>query len=132
VVLAPADYWEHFLKPKLEGFLHKKNRSLKSENTTVVVSVTARLTPALTKLFDDTTIDWSVIEKQLIDWGELFRAGKKLRLNLSFNYVDTPQSTTTSLQRTERRGRLSRTQQMLVERDEQVGTEEAASGQPSM
>ena len=71
VVLAPADYWEHFLEPKLERFLRKKNRSLRSENTTVVVSVTARSTPALTKLFDDTTIDWTVVEKQLVDWGDV-------------------------------------------------------------
>ena len=33
--LAPADYWERFLEPKLEDFLRKKNRSLRSESTTV-------------------------------------------------------------------------------------------------
>ncbi|PVH69212.1 hypothetical protein DL98DRAFT_661816 [Cadophora sp. DSE1049] len=74
LVLAPAGYWERSLKPKLEDFLRKKNRSLRSESTTVVVSVTARSTPAVTKLFDDISIDWTVIEKQLIDWGELVRA----------------------------------------------------------
>ena len=130
--LAPADYWECSLEPKLADFLHKKNRSLRSESTTVVVSVTARATRAFTKLFDNTSIDWTDIEKQLIDWGGLFRAGKKLGLSFSFNYVDAPQSTTTSLQRTGGRGRLSRTQQMLAERDEQVGAEEAASGHPSI
>lgn len=132
LVLAPADYWERFLAPKLEDFLRKKNRSLRSESTTVVVSVTARSTPALTKLFDDTAIDWEIIERQLADWSELFRAGKKLRLSISFNYVDNPLSTTTSLQRTERRGRSSRTQLMLAERDEQLDAEEAASGQESL
>jgi hypothetical protein len=128
----PADFWEHSLEPKLERFLCKKNRSLRAESTTVVVSVTARSTPAVTKLFDDTTIDWSVIERQLIEWGELFHRGKKLKLSISFNYVDAPQSTTTSLRRTEKRGRLSRTHRMLAERDEQVGAEEAASGEPSI
>jgi hypothetical protein len=93
-----------------------------------VVSVTARSTPAVTKLFDDITIDWTVVERQLIEWGELFRTGKKLKLSLSFNFVDAPQSTTTS--RTERRGRLSRTQQMLAERDEQLGAEEVIARLP--
>ena len=89
VVLAPADYWEHFLEPKLENFLRKKNRPLRSKDTTVVVSVMARSERNLMKRFNDTSIEWAVIESQLVAWGELFRIGKKLRLNLSFNYVDT-------------------------------------------
>jgi hypothetical protein len=36
LLLAPADYWKRFLEPKLEDFLRKKNRSLRSESTTVV------------------------------------------------------------------------------------------------
>ncbi|KAH7336026.1 hypothetical protein BKA65DRAFT_505489 [Rhexocercosporidium sp. MPI-PUGE-AT-0058] len=60
IVLEPADYWERFLEPKLENFLRKKNRSLRSESTTVVVSVTARSTPALTKLFDNISINWTL------------------------------------------------------------------------
>jgi hypothetical protein len=103
VVLAPSDYWEHFLEPKLETFLHKKNRPLRAENTTVVVSITARSTPPLVKLFDDIKIDWAVIERQFIAWGELCRAGKKLKLTLLFNYVDTSLSTTTSVRPTEGR-----------------------------
>jgi hypothetical protein len=62
IALAPADYWEHFLKPKLENFLRKKNRPLGSEDTTVMVSVTARLERNLTKRFNDTSIEWAVIE----------------------------------------------------------------------
>ena len=45
----------------------------------------------LTKSFHETTIDWSEIEAQLIKWGELFLAGKKLRVNISFNYIETGQ-----------------------------------------
>jgi len=66
-----------------------------------MVSVTARSERNLTKRFDETSIEWAVIESQLAAWGELFRAGKKLLLNLSFNYVDATQTTTTSLQRAE-------------------------------
>ncbi len=56
-VLAPADYWEHFLEPKLESFLFKKNRSLRAKSTMVMVLVMACSTPTLTKLFDDITIN---------------------------------------------------------------------------
>jgi hypothetical protein len=66
IVLALADYWEHFLKPKLENFVRKKNRPLRSEDTTVTVSVTARSERNLTKRFDDTSVDWAVIESQLL------------------------------------------------------------------
>jgi hypothetical protein len=43
IVLAPADYWEHFLEPKLENLLCKKNRPIRSNDTTIVVSVMERL-----------------------------------------------------------------------------------------
>jgi hypothetical protein len=132
VVLALADCWEHILKPKLENFLHKKNRPLESEHTTVVVSVTERSERDLTKRFDDTSIEWAVIERQLVAWGELFRAGKKLRLNLSFNYIDTSQSSTTLSRKAERKGYSSTTRQMLAERAVQLNAEEASSGQPSI
>jgi hypothetical protein len=66
IVLAPAAYWEHFLHPKLNDFWRKKNKSVKSEDTNVVVSVTQRKEPDLKKRFDDTSIDWAVIENQLL------------------------------------------------------------------
>ena len=94
VVLAPGSFWLLVLQPKLEKLLCKKvakNRPIKSEDTNIVVPVTERSQRDLTKRFDDTDIDWAVIEKQLVKWAELFRTGKKLRLNLSFNYVETGQ-----------------------------------------
>jgi hypothetical protein len=63
IVLAPADY---FLKPKVQSFLRKKNEPLRSEDTTVVISVTTRSEQNLTKRFDDTSIEWAVIESQLV------------------------------------------------------------------
>src|SRR5580700_1274429 len=80
IVLAPATYWEHFLHPKLDDFWRKKNRSVRSEDTNVVVSVTRRKERDLKKRFDDTSIDWAVIENQLVAWGELCRTGKNINL----------------------------------------------------
>jgi hypothetical protein len=125
IVLAPAAYWQHFLEPKLQNLLRKKNRPLRSEDTQVVVSVTERSERDITKRFDDTTIDWATIERQLVAWGELYRVGKRLRLNLTFNYVDTSQSSTTS----DKRG--STTRQMLTEGAAQLDAEQASVGRPS-
>jgi len=49
--------WEHILQDKLKDLLRTKlaNRSIKSEDTTVVVSVTARSVHDLTMRFNDTT-----------------------------------------------------------------------------
>jgi hypothetical protein len=77
LVLEPAAYWEHFLEAKLNNALLRKKRPLSSEYTTVVVSVTKH-SERLMKRFDDTSVDWAVIQKQLLAWGELFRVGKKL------------------------------------------------------
>jgi hypothetical protein len=60
------------------------NKRVRPDDTSVVVSVTERSERDLTKRFDEIDIDWSVIEKQLVVWGELFRAGKKLRVDISF------------------------------------------------
>jgi hypothetical protein len=57
VVLAPAAYWQRFLHPKLENLLCKKNRPVRSEDTTVVVSVMERSERDLIKQFDSTSID---------------------------------------------------------------------------
>ena len=46
-------------------------------------------TPVTTRIKAEWDIDWIVLEKQLEAWGCLFRAGKKLRMDISFNYLET-------------------------------------------
>ena len=133
LVLAPTFYWPQYLKPKLEKLLRKKvssNKRVTSDDTNVVVSVTDRSERDLTRRFDETEIEWPVIEKQLSAWGELFRAGKKLRVDLSFNYLETGQQPTT--RKGDKRGLTSATQQMLGERAMQIDAEEESSGQASI
>jgi hypothetical protein len=136
LVLAPASYWRLFLKPSLEKVLLckmlAKNRTVKSEDTKIVVTVTERSERDVTKRFDDIDIDWSVIERQLVLWGDLFRAGKKLRVNISFNYVETGQPSATSLRKADKRGSSSTTQRMLTEGTAQVDAEQESTGQPSI
>jgi hypothetical protein len=54
IVLALAAHWQHILGPKLEDSVRKQERSLKSDFTSVVVSVTQRKEPDLTKVFPQT------------------------------------------------------------------------------
>ena len=91
VVLAPASYWQLFLRPRLEELVQKKLGSggaAESDDTNVVVSVTSRSERDLVKWFNGLAIDWSIVEKQLVEWSALFRRGKKLRLDMTFNYVE--------------------------------------------
>jgi len=133
LVLAPMAYWHMFLKPKLDRLLRRKvaqNRNIRCDDTSVVASVTDRSQRDLTKRFDNIDIDWSGIEKQLIGWGELFRYGKKLRISISFNYVDS-QPPTGTIKRGAKRG-SSATQRMLSDRAAQLDAEEDSDGHPSV
>ena len=135
VVLAPASYWRLVLQPKLEKLLCRKlakNRHVMSEETNVVISVTDRSQRDVIKRFDDTNVEWSVIERQLVLWSDLFRAGKKLRVNISFIYIETSLPAATSSRKADKRGASSTTNMMLDERAAQLDAEEASTGEPSI
>jgi hypothetical protein len=127
LVLAPASYWRLVLQPKLEKLLRRKtsqNKCARSDDTNVVVSVADRSQRDLTKRFEDTDIDWSIVERQLVAWGELFRSGKKLRVDLSFNYVETgQQSTQSSSRKGDKRGSSSGTNRRAPISPESSSTE---------
>jgi hypothetical protein len=67
-------------------------------------------------------IDWSVVEKQLIRWGELFRAGKRLRVDLSFNYMDASSQPASTANRGNKRSSPA-TQRMLADRTTYIDNE---------
>jgi hypothetical protein len=58
--------------------LYLPRRYYVSEYITVTVSVTDCSERDLLKRFDNTNIDWAIVQKQLLAWGELFCIGKKL------------------------------------------------------
>ncbi|KAL5583778.1 hypothetical protein FOVSG1_015129 [Fusarium oxysporum f. sp. vasinfectum] len=93
-VLAPGAFWDTTLKGKVEKLLKQKTPRGKlyvPEETIVVVSVTDRSERDLTKRFDEFNIEWKMAEEQLNKWSHLFRAGKKLRIDISFICKDEPQ-----------------------------------------
>jgi hypothetical protein len=135
LVLAPGFHWQLFLKPKLDNLLHKKfsyDRRIRSDDTDIVVSINDRTQRDLIRRFENTDIDWPAIEKQLILWGDLFRAGKKLRLSISFNHIEDSHATRATSRRGDKRGPTSVTHRMLAEREAQINAEEDTDRQPSV
>ncbi|KAK4127978.1 hypothetical protein N657DRAFT_535153, partial [Parathielavia appendiculata] len=68
LVLAPSDFWDIVLRPKLDKLLRKKlpgNKSFKADDTNITISVTDRSERDLVKRFEELDIDWALVEKQL-------------------------------------------------------------------
>jgi hypothetical protein len=131
LVSKPSSYWQE-VKQKAEDVLCRKitrKRRVRSDDTTVVVSVNDRSQRDLTKRLEKTDINWTAIERQLLMWKKLFHQGKKLRLSISINYIED--SNPSPSRKTDKRGTSSATKRMLAEREDQIDAE-VVSGQPSV
>lgn len=125
LVLKPSAYWQQ-IKEKADHVVQRKvtrKQQVRVDDTTVVVSVNDRQHRDLTKHFEDTDVDWTAIEKQLLMWENLFLQGKKLRLSISINYIED----SSTLGSTDKRVISSRTKRMLHERDARVDAEQFSS-----
>ncbi|KAM5528948.1 hypothetical protein FOXYSP1_16792 [Fusarium oxysporum f. sp. phaseoli] len=128
-VLAPGAFWETTLKDKVDKLLRQKTPRGKKyvpEETIIVVSVTDRGERDLTKRFDEFNIDWQMAEEQLCKWSPLFRAAKKLRIDISFICKEEPHGSRVVQQQS---SRGSATARQLAQRDQLLETQDAA-GQP--
>jgi hypothetical protein len=135
VVLTLSAYWPMTLKCKLEKLLEGKasyKGRVRSDDTVIVVSVNDRSQRDLMKRFDHLDIDWTTVEKQLLRWGALFLRGKRLRLSITFKFVEDDHLCRIISGRVEKRGRSSVTKRMLNERDAQLDAEEHTTGQESV
>jgi hypothetical protein len=131
VVLTPAAYWTQILQPKVKRVLRKKvglEGRPRPEETVVIVSVNDRAERKLTKQFEGLNVEWGTVEAQLVAWGDRFRDGKKLRVDLTFHHVDHVSVPKDGPSGRNKRGRQSATQRMLTELDEQTERDQG-SGQ---
>ncbi|CAG8263094.1 unnamed protein product [Penicillium salamii] len=118
VALTPSAYWPMTLKCKLEKLLEGKasyKGRVRSDDTAIVVSVNDRSQRDLMKRFDHFYIDWTTVEKQLLRWGALFLRCKRLRLSITFKFVEDDRLCRIISGRVEKRGRSSVTKRMLNE-----------------
>ncbi|BAE62811.1 unnamed protein product [Aspergillus oryzae RIB40] len=130
LAVAPSSHWAKITQDA-ENVMRRKirhNQRVRSDDTTVRVSVNERGQSDLNKRFDGTNIDWKPIEKQLLMWGNLFHIGKKLKLFISINYIED--SGPPLSRNTDKRGKSSVTRRMLTERDAQIDAEQASGQRP--
>ncbi|EXL39520.1 hypothetical protein FOCG_17877 [Fusarium oxysporum f. sp. radicis-lycopersici 26381] len=128
-VLAPGAFWHMTLEDKVNKLLGQKTPRGKKyvpEETIIVVSVTDRGERDFTKRFDEFNIDWKMAEEHLCKWSPLFRAGKKLRIDISFICKEEEHQGSRVAQQ---QGSRSATARQLAQRDQLLETQEAA-GRP--
>ncbi|KAJ5640171.1 uncharacterized protein N7484_008033 [Penicillium longicatenatum] len=114
LVIAPQDYWATALKSAVKEMLQMKKKTgqrVRPEGTAVTVKASDRSQQNL-ELFCAATIDWKSVEKQLRKWSNLVRMGKILTIDIVFHY----RGDDVVPQKIEKRGRVSVTSRMLVER----------------
>jgi hypothetical protein len=135
-VLAPSRYWQRHLNAQVEDLVNQKSvksGAMRLNDNNIVVSLTERSQRDLAKRFPKTKIGWAIVDKELEAWGKYFQKGKKLRVNLSFNYVILGGPwINDSRKRGDKRGSTSVTKRMLAELDLRLDIEQATSGQPSI
>ncbi|KAF5696820.1 hypothetical protein FGLOB1_13230 [Fusarium globosum] len=123
-VLAPGA-----LRDRVDKLLRQKTPRGKSyvpEETIIIVSINDRGERDLTKRFDEFNIDWRMAEQHLCRWSNLFSAGKKLRIDISFICKEEHHGSRV----VQHQGsRSSATARQLAQRDQLLETQEAA-GQP--
>lgn len=134
LVVAPSDHWEDSLKADVDDMLQTKKKRyqrVRSEGTSITVSVNERSHRDLEKFYSSTNINWAPVEKQLRKWSNLLRIGKKLRVVIAFNYRQEDDIPMSVSRRVEKRGPVSATTRMLAERDAHIDAEEESTGRTS-
>ena len=127
LVIAPSEYWEKCLRQKIDGLVQtkKRNRRVRLDDTSIVVSINHRNQGPLEKLYNYTNIDWKPVERQLRKWSNLVRMGKTPQVAIIIKYIrDDDVSKVCDKQGS------STTKRMLAERDAAI-IAEGESKQPS-
>ncbi|KAF4415974.1 hypothetical protein CFRS1_v014952 [Colletotrichum fructicola] len=133
ITITPQALWKRQLKEQVQEVLSRKlppHKTFRPVDSDVVVSVTDRSQRDFVKRFNELNIDWTLVESQLQEWSHLTRVGKKLRVDVSFNFVLSRQETP-SAGRT-KRGRRSVSNQMLSNRALQINAKESSTSLASV
>lgn len=129
LALPPSSYWKN-INEKAGSLLRRKiarDRRVRPDDTTIVVSVKDCSQQDLTKRFESTDIDWTTVEQQLLAWDHLYRLGKKLLLQISINYIDDSGALSSGC---DKRGKSSNTKRRLADRDARIDAEQSSGQYP--
>ena len=129
VSLSPEDFWETTLRKKVEDLLATKfspQDRPEPDDTVVVVSVSKRGEPDLSKVFPAFDIRWLVVEEKLESWACHFHAGKRLTLKMTFRF--RPRNISSRAQG-DAKGRQSATRRIRHAQALQQNAEEYATGE---
>lgn len=127
LALPPRSYWGR-IKDTAGNILRRKiahNRRVRLDDTNLVVSVNERSQSDLIKRFEGASVDWTMVENQLLMWANLYRLGKKLRIQITINYIDDHGRLPSS---SNKRAKTSVTKGMITERDAEMDAEQASGG----
>ncbi|KAF4486354.1 hypothetical protein CGGC5_v005915 [Colletotrichum fructicola Nara gc5] len=118
LVVAPSDFWKEVLASKIAEIVASKKKSYETSATTIVMSVpNDRSGDKITKHFLGQQIDWTVIERQLQGWSQLLRAGKRLKVYVQLDYVESASTGRPAGRGATAIGLAERTARMDAERD---------------
>ena len=135
IVLQPTSYGPRVLLPRLEEVLKRKvlpPRSVRPSETDIEIKVTQRSEDDFAAQYAKTDVNWLEVESKLLKWSELFRKGKKLRVNICFRYVETTTETGPNFTNANgKRARGSASEQQRAELIDEVNGEEALTGRPA-
>ncbi|GKU14736.1 unnamed protein product [Fusarium langsethiae] len=132
VVLAPGAFWTKYLWSKVDKLAKKKlpsKRAFHVDDTDITVCVNHKGEADLNTRSDGLDINWKMIESKLQAWSHLLLDGKRLKISLSFNYIETSQSGSVVVRG---RGGRSATASQLAERALDIGEEETVSAEPAV
>ena len=136
VVLRPDSFWNDFLSPKLRAACDKKLPSGKDgylDDIEIVVSVNQSKEDDLPIRFDEVESAWPAVEAQILEWGDLFRSGKKIKVIIRFNYKERVAAAGEAARSTSvGSGRPSATRRQLAERGFHLNAVEASTGRQAI
>ncbi|KAJ5005564.1 hypothetical protein K4K57_011679 [Colletotrichum sp. SAR 10_99] len=90
LAISPNDFWKEVLSSKVDEIVASKKKVYETSATTIVMSVpNDRSEDKITKHFQGQQIDWAVVERQLQGWSQLLRAGKRLKVYVQLDYVES-------------------------------------------
>jgi hypothetical protein len=96
LVVAPSDFWNEELSSKVADIVKSTGKACEADAATIAISVNDRSEHDITKRFEKLEIDWPIVERQLQPWSHLLRIGKKLKINVSFNYMESSKASRTA------------------------------------